>query len=455
MDYNDLIQDFVDGSIEPNKEEELFLLLSNNDEMRSELKQVLAIKEAVKNDKKAYTPAPESTMKIFNTLGFQAPIPEAPIPVTPKTNIFSNLFNSKYSQGIIGGFIAAATTAIIILSLMPWNSDFNSQYSNYDNNLQNNIPYTSNFNNDNYHNNNNNNDITSSNNYGNSNPDINNSKMNSSTSNFTLKDSNAYKNTKTEKIRTIIKYVYIKNDSNTKQDNIIVSDTINEENTFVNNNGNVIIKSSQSTLANIAQLFIAKPFANERFNSNQNTIPEFGIILAPTFESGLFNEVSNSTNWAFEFSGNQAWNFPEASISPKTLQIFNNISLALTYKLNTDLFIGLEYRRETFFQEYLGLDSDGELYIYEQQPNFSTYSATVRYIPEVLQFSIIKPFSQLSIGANKAGPVGRAMLGFEIAPYPALSFILGIEGSHLRFYHNNNNFNTSKIGINFGAKFGF
>jgi hypothetical protein len=78
MDYTKTIHDFLDGSLESSEEENLFLLLSNDDDLRSELKQQLAMKDAIKSDTKAFSPSAASTMAIFSALGFATPIaPEA------------------------------------------------------------------------------------------------------------------------------------------------------------------------------------------------------------------------------------------------------------------------------------------------------------------------------------------------------------------------------------------
>ncbi|MFW5701359.1 MAG: anti-sigma factor family protein, partial [Bacteroidota bacterium] len=65
MDYTKLIHEFVDGTLSPEHEEELFASLRSNDELRSELKQQMAIKSAVRSDTKAFTPSAASTMAIF------------------------------------------------------------------------------------------------------------------------------------------------------------------------------------------------------------------------------------------------------------------------------------------------------------------------------------------------------------------------------------------------------
>lgn len=109
MNNFELIHDFVDGTISSADEEKLFAMLTTNDEMRLELKQQLAIKNAVKSDIKAFTPKAESTMKIFGALGFTAPIPV----VQPSLLTRLKDFYFGNQSAIITGFASALVTALL------------------------------------------------------------------------------------------------------------------------------------------------------------------------------------------------------------------------------------------------------------------------------------------------------------------------------------------------------
>ena len=115
MDYTKTIHEFLDGSLEINGEEEFFLMLANNEEFRSELKQQLAMKEAIKNDTKAYTPAAFSTMAIFSSLGFAPPSGV----IQAKQGFGSKVknFMAQYKQGFIGGIMSTAATIAVIFFL--------------------------------------------------------------------------------------------------------------------------------------------------------------------------------------------------------------------------------------------------------------------------------------------------------------------------------------------------
>jgi hypothetical protein len=60
-----------------NMKKYLFAEMSTNQELRNELKELLALNGALQSDVKAFVPPVESTMKIFNTLGYTAPLAAA------------------------------------------------------------------------------------------------------------------------------------------------------------------------------------------------------------------------------------------------------------------------------------------------------------------------------------------------------------------------------------------
>ena len=68
MEYNELLYDFVDGTTDVSQEQALFAELAGSEELRSDLKQLLAIRLAVQNDTKAYIPPDSSTLSLFSSL---------------------------------------------------------------------------------------------------------------------------------------------------------------------------------------------------------------------------------------------------------------------------------------------------------------------------------------------------------------------------------------------------
>ena len=73
QDYFSQIIDFADGTLDPSKEDNLFIQLTNNDELRTEFKSHLAIKSAISSVATPVSVPVESKKRIFVTLGLSLP----------------------------------------------------------------------------------------------------------------------------------------------------------------------------------------------------------------------------------------------------------------------------------------------------------------------------------------------------------------------------------------------
>lgn len=417
MEYARLIHEYVDGSLDPGKEEELFLMLSSSDELRADLKQQFAIKNAVKSDTAAFTPAADSTLKIFGALGFTPPPAPAPTVLAPTpvpSSMFSTIgkFIRQYSQGFIGGIISAVATSLLFTAAIQ--SDLfksgNEQFA-----------------------------------------------QNSATKTVIAPESNALPFVKSEestqqpviKERIVYKNVYIPVKAEEKQD--LAQNNVQAEK---------VIPESPAVAPQepLQQKYI---FVNNQLDYPElrNLKPNFGVRnIQINSESPVENQLTTKyepIGLSFELLNGQYFSFPEETITPEKYQKFNNIGLALFYEISDEFKLGFEYRRENFFQRYTGM-KDGLPFLFEQQPNFESYGITARYQPIFAATEYFLPYAQLSFGGNTAGPLGRVMVGTEFLAGRYFSFILGVEYSRLQFKHNgNSDFSAEKAGAHFGVKFKF
>lgn len=70
---SELLNLLIDGELEEAQETPLFSELSQNEGLRQELRELLAIRESVRNDTEAFTPPPAATSNVFATLGIENP----------------------------------------------------------------------------------------------------------------------------------------------------------------------------------------------------------------------------------------------------------------------------------------------------------------------------------------------------------------------------------------------
>lgn len=411
MDYEKLINDFIDGTLDSANEEKLFMAVSSNDELRNELKMQLAMKSAIKTDKKAMTPSARSTMGVFGALGFTAPI-AAPAPEGFFTKVGS--FFSKYTQGFIGSAIGAATIATLLYFVNPWNSSENSSINN---------PHkeTATVQKD----------ITIPLSY-------------SSDAKDKKQDNNENSINSQKPIEKVVyKYIYVDKD---EEEKIIEEVEIVEK-----------ISEPKPAPLELASLF-EKPKSNSDYFKRSLISNEPNKLLQNSNNNSSltlnkpdnYYILGNNLGIGFEFHGSQYWFMRETNISPSKLQSFNNAAFSAMYSPMKNWRFGLEYRRENFYQIFQGTNAEGDLFQYEQQPNFETWSLFTRYYPE-FNWQILSPFVQLSGGLNKAGAVGRLALGAEFSPNPGYTFVFGIDGSLLSYHHQSKTYQTGKIGLIFGV----
>ncbi len=406
MEYTDLIQEYVDGNLSPEVEEQFFMTLSGNEDLRSELRQQLAIKDAIRTDKRAFTPAPESTLKVFSALGFTPP-PVAPVPIgtgSALTGVQSASVLTKYSHVILGGLVSAAATAVVVLMLInPMIYGDKNAYTG-------------------------NNSTTS--------------KIVKQTENISGNNLQANPNTNIAqppvRTKTIVRYVYVQKQT---------------ENPPVSNKQIV----DQSMVSN-QQVISLSPINEKIGRGNLISAPQTTRQgnMPISFNLQPLSEFigTDKMNFSVEYMGSAPFNLQKATINPNQYANFNNSQIGLFYNFNDNWSAGLDLRQETFFQSYEGKDGKGQPWRYEQQPNFTSYSATARYkFNEIISW--VSPFSQISLGGTNVGFIGRLMVGTEIKPYYGVSFVIGLEYSDLMYKHQTNYFNSGKIGFKYGMGISF
>ena len=401
MDYTKLIHDFMDGSLEGTQEEQLFYQFSSNDELRAELKQQIAIREAIRNDSRAYTPAANSTVGVFAALGFNPPS-TVTVPNSSIAKGGVSGFLTKYKQGITGGVISAvATTALILLLLNP----FGSTYTNMSDSekpsmvqsqvIPDNVPKVESFSND----------------------------------------------AQKQQVRYItkIRYIDVPRYINKEPVNNVQESTSSITSAEESNNLDLTSSNLGTSLSPRLDM-----------SNNTNGFSDLGVGTS----TNKFNNLilpGEQIGLSLELRGSQYWNYQTETINPFKYSKFNNSAIALYYNLSDNFAFGGEVRQENFFQKYNSIKGDST---FQQQPNFTTFGLNLRYtLP--FEFWGFAPFIQANAGVNNAGYTGRGMVGFKYSPYRDITFVVGGETSWLFYHHQNKQFNSGKFGLNYGISFNF
>lgn len=205
-------------------------------------------------------------------------------------------------------------------------------------------------------------------------------------------------------------------------DNIIEETNVNQEQLYV------------------SELFQIKDFFQKPFKMSAETLA-YQQTINPDSENKFYFEWSSSVNR----------NIPLESISPSSLQIFNNNNIAIYYALSDNIDLGFEFRQENFFQKY-----EDNLKLYEQTPNFTTYSIALKH--NFLKNFVIDGltnYSKIESGLNKGGFVLRTALGAQYELYNGFYLNTNFEYSNLFFSNKYDNFNAHKITLNYGIRYDF
>jgi hypothetical protein len=415
MKNTEKIIEFLDGSLRQESETELYRSLLENEYMRQEMRNHISIKNAVKADFKAFNPSPASTLNIFGTLGFSAPMGAVNSTGNSTGGTIISFF-SKNKLSILYNILSAVIGGILVFLFLKQNGDFKNELVNNNSNILNNSSSSFSKNNQ-------------------SNP--NNEQQNGTNNNL---------NQNNEKIKVVTKYIYLEKKNNN------IPDLVNTK------------EISSETASPFSEISSAKPaiLAYQDFNSglnNKSNSPFERELSGKNLQNGQIfniNTILNKLNQigiSAEFTGNQFFQTMDENIEPSKIQLFNNNSLNLLYSISDNFKTGLSLRRENFFQTFTGTDSLGNTYRYEQKPNLTSIGLVNRFNP--FRTETLSPFIQFEIGFNSGGLLGRGAIGTEIKAYSGLSFIIGLDYSYMVYSHQNQYFTTNKIGLNYGIAFSY
>ncbi len=430
MDYSRLINDFLDGTLDGPEEDELFSKLDESEELRNELKGQMAIKSAIKSDTRAFTPAHDSSSKIFAALGFAAAT-AVTAPAAP--GIISRVlsFLGTYKQAALGVLAGAVAAASIIFSVLPGHEHIEAV------NPAKALPAVSGY-----------------------------SSPQAAIASVYSQAARAAESAPlpATRERVIVKYVYVSRDGITTRGAAPAGTASGAASSGAAAAGD--IASDEHESLKIIGQGLANNIAPGRgiltAGHSAGPVEALPLKLSLRGPNGLYSVSPAGLGLSIELSGAQYWFTSGGEANPDAPQTLNNTGITLLYDLGSDFKAGLDIRRENFYQKYDGTESllggeKGEkvYYAYEQQPNFTTTSMALRYSPEFASLGWFSPFVQTMLGVNKAGTAIRLMGGTELLGSSHFSFILGYDYSSLLFSHDGRSYNSSKTGVHVGASIKF
>lgn len=479
MDYSKQIHDFVDGGLDPSKEEQLFYALSSNEEFREELKETIRLEKSFKTRLSEMAPSAASTVGVFDKLGFNTPGALTPAAETAKTG-----FMAKYGQGLFSslGTVALAVVAYFIF-LQPGTSEQNfADNSNQSNNntvvdqtnAQSNIPFVTQTNESNSEQIQSNSSNTSGSDRNQFVAASNDNMSNSKSSKYNLalnQDLNkswadqidkmsgnvvigsdgkpylalnvAYQLTEVEKSK-IEQFITEMRKQNPEMAAIPTDNTKSSRDIAAISFSNINDKLEYTSGG-----VVTRDETPEQYKfSHRFTTDNYVRVPMETYTPYIDGPPVDPIGMSFEIKTNTVLASADKGNFDENLAGKGNLQVTLIYALDENWSIGADYRQETFYQEFSHTDLTGNTFIVRQEPAFNSFSGVVRY--RYNDFGKIVPIGQFMIGGTEVGYTIRPMIGAEYSPVDFLSFLVGLEHSTL-MYNQDGTYFSPKLGMNFGV----
>ncbi len=422
MNYSELISEFLDGSLDVAKEDTLFSGLSANEDLRSELKELLAIRRAVGSDKVAFTPSAASTHAIFSQLGFTAPV--APIATAGSQGALSSLstsvasFFGKYSQAVVAAALSTVVTSAVFLTTMN-NDTPASLAADTSETLQRDLSFE---------------------------------RINSSPYPYGDNQTMLASAVLPEQVapREVVKFVYpdpLPAEPTSTDD---ATPAIREDEAPVYQQERHAGLQYTTLLAEVSNSLNA-PSANQSGLRPLEAAPDafagLNLDRLITTESPVKVSVELRGNSDFHYSQN-------ADVSSGGDPWFNHMAVNVLWNVGENISFGPAFGQEVFGQVFDAVNAEGKSVEVQQKPRMF-WGGLVGRMYLIDNKSLFAPFGQLTTGFNRFGFVLKPMLGASFTPDSHISLVGGVEYSHLFYRQDKSNFASGKFAFSYGVSYRF
>ena len=391
----------LDGELSPTQEVPLFTDLASNDELRAEMRELISIKNIVRNDSEAFIPPFAATSAVFTSAGFSIP------------GLISGIGAILLKYSWIPVFLAVITglTTYAILE-NHFESELNTVLLERSD-LQKDLMQSKN-----------------------------------TVAGLESQNNDLQNKLNNQKPETIVKYIRIP---------VVRSIENNNNNT---SDAHPAVSNSQPETTD---LFYSRASLNNYTLSNEFTAnSDNSNILSTRPISSIYQPMANNIKvkndvYYLTFSGISALSFPMVSSSTNT-NGFSNLALGF-YFLSPykNIIIGGEFGKEPFSQSFINTENNKK-FIYDQQPSIwwagTSVIGTLDNKIEALFGA--QPYGKLFIGGSELGPLGKVGAGFRwVSTSLGLGAFLGVEGSLLGYQNQGVWYSSGKVGFTYGLSIQF
>jgi hypothetical protein len=433
MDSNStssLLHAFLDGELDQTHEKPLFEELASSNELRAEMRDLLAIRSAVQHDVEAFSPPFAATNNVFSTLGFSLPTATpvaAPILSSAATTATAAAATSWWNRL----WLPATTLLIgagITYLLLNWGytSALAAKSDEYNRHIQ----------------------------------EI----RNESDRAIARATANAQQSAPMLEPTVIVKKVYY---PVVKYRDVVPQNTENTHNLLPSSDN--LTSSISSHSEQTASITHAAMRDEEAANGgdgvsalqSKHDATFFAATVASTptqHLTGYSDETVHAETPAlwFKFNQNTALlgTTTATDLQPQDA-LLNNFNGELAWMLSPSFSIGVKVGREAFPMSYSGT-INGRVSKYSQYSSIVWGGISAQVRPAELSFlGGMQPYFSTMAGGSELGPLVRGELGLQIPLTSYFSVSAGTDATGMFYQFQGTNFSTWKFGINTGVTLHF
>ncbi len=139
----------------------------------------------------------------------------------------------------------------------------------------------------------------------------------------------------------------------------------------------------------------------------------------------------------------------QSTQAPEQSDWYSNLGLSFLYRFSNNHSAGIELGNESFPMIFQG-DRNGQVIQYEQFPTAFWVGATYRFTGNSFSAFPAAPYAQATLAGSQFGPIGRVAGGIQYTPLGPVSFLLGVEAASLAYSFQNQWYFSPKVGLTYG-----
>lgn len=455
---SELLIAYVDGELEQLQEPSLFQALNESSELRTEMRDLLAMRRAIKDDRVAFTPPLAATAAVFGTLGFSAP-----------AIIGSSWWSALWSKA------GLAVAGVLLGSAVTWfgmnttSSDKESASTAVMPQQQNTAQSTTAQN-------------TAQSTSVQSPVSEQHQPATFATEQPAVQPTQQAQASNTKTIvqtRVVTKYVYVPvadAEKISSLNNSSVTSNNNSTNSGTNGTGSNLTQNANQTQSDSSPERLAdKPKDIVLEQSNQpKVLPTFSPFMVHNFSNGITNLTPDVATIAperegeyikpevypkvvFQLRGLSGTSFVDVPVEPEGGLGFNNMAVSpFMYLLNSSFGAGIEFGREPYALKFQGketLNGQTRTLRYESYPTVFWGTAFLQYRIPINEK--VQCFAQPSVGGASYGLMGRLLFGIQYSPISSLRLMGGFEVSNMWYDYQETRYSSFKGGLTYGISYQF